>query len=165
MKTSWTTQELEKRRRLAVDRVNAGYSQTEVAAFLGVEPRSVRRWMKAYREGGHDALAAKPRPGRPTHLTPTQADTVLGWFRHSPTTFGFPTELWTARRVAHLIQERFGVDFNHRYLSAWLTQREITPQKPERQARERDQARIDRWIAKDWPRILKKGLAAKRTSS
>jgi transposase len=121
--------------------------------------------MRASREGGQDALAAKPRPGRPTHLTPTQADSVLGWFRHSPATFGFPTELWTAPRVAQLIQERFGVHFNRRYLSAWLTHRGITPQKPEKQARERDQARIDRWIAKDWPRILKKGLAAKPTSS
>lgn len=165
MTTSWTAQELEKRRRLAVDRVNAGYSQTEVAAFLGVEARSVRRWMKAYRQGGDEALAAKPRAGRPAHLTPTQAHTVLGWFGHSPTTFGFPTELWTAPRVASLIQERFGVRFNHRYLCAWLTQRGITPQKPERQARERDQARIDRWITDDWPRILKKGPAAKRTSS
>jgi transposase len=165
MKTSWTTQELEKRRRLAVDRVNAGYSQTEVAAFLGVDPRSVRRWMKAYRAGGDDALAAKPRAGRPAHLTPKQTKTVLDWFRHSPTKFGFPTELWTAPRVAHLIQERFGVHFNQRYLCAWLTNRGITPQKPERQARERDQVRIDRWIVEDWPRILKKGLVAERMSS
>src|SRR5687768_837964 len=100
MKSSWTSQELEKRRRLAVERVEAGYCQVEVAEFLGVSDRSVRRWVKAYRDGGAAALAAKQRPGRPTHLTPTQTQQVLSWFRQSPKTFGFATELWTARRVA-----------------------------------------------------------------
>jgi transposase len=157
MKNSRTAQELENRRCLAVERVNAGYSQTEVAYFLGVDPRSVRRWMKAYRDGGLSSLKAKPRPGRPPTLTGTQVQTVLSWFQQSPKDFGFRTELWTARRVTQLIRERFGVSFNHRYICAWLANHDITPQKPQRQARERDQARIDHWIAVDWPRILKKG--------
>lgn len=164
MKTSWTSQELEKRRRLAMERVNAGYSQVEVAEFLGVSDRSVRRWVKAYRDGGAAALTAKPRSGRPAHLTPEQTREVLGWFRQSPKAFGFATELWTARRVAWLIEKQFGVVFHHRYLNAWLTNRGITPQKPQKQARERDQARIDGWIARDWPRILKKGLPRTPTS-
>lgn len=164
MKTSWTAQELEDRRILAVERVNQGYTQAEVAGFLGVDARSVRRWMQAYRQGGCGALRAKPRPGRPAHLTPQQTQTVLTWFQRSPTDFGFATELWTAKRVASLIQKQFGVSFNHRYLNAWLTDRDITPQKPQKQAREHDQARIDRWVAVDWPRILKKGPNAKPTS-
>jgi transposase len=164
MKTSWTAQELEDRRMLAVERVNQGCTQVEVAKVLGVDPRSVRRWMKAYRDGGTDALRAQPRPGRPPHLNAEQTQTVLGWFRQRPTALGFATELWTAKRVAHLIQKQFGVSFNHRYLNAWLTDRAITPQKPQRRARERDQARIDRWVAQEWPRILKKGLNARPTS-
>jgi transposase len=152
-----TAQELENRRRLAVDRVNAGHLQTQVARILKVSPRSVRRWIRAFREGGDQALEAKPRPGRRCKLTAEQADTVLSWFRQSPKDFGFTTELWTARRVAHLIREHFGVSMNHRYLNAWLTARGITPQKPQRQARERDQAEIERWLREDWPRIQKKG--------
>jgi transposase len=160
-----TVQELENRRRLAVDRVNAGYSQTQVARILKVAPRSVRRWVHAYRQGGDDALQAKPRPGRPGKLTPAQTRTVLGWFRQSPKDFGFTTELWTARRVAQLIDRHFGVAMNHRYLNAWLTARGITPQKPQRQSRERDPAAIERWLREDWPRIQKKGETNTRTSS
>lgn len=152
-----TAQELENRRRDAVDRVNAGYTQTQVAEIFGVTARTVGRWMKAYRQGGDAALKAKPRPGPPPKLTVEQARTVLGWLRQSPTAFGFSTELWTARRIAHLIRQEFGVSMNHRYLNAWLSRRDITPQKPKKQARERDQTRIDRWVAEDWPRILKKG--------
>jgi transposase len=152
-----TAQELENRRRLAVDRVDAGYSQTQVARILKVSPRSVRRWIHAFREGGDDALKARPRPGPPCKLTPEQTETVLGWFRQSPKDFGFTTELWTARRVAQLIQQQFRVSMNHRYLNAWLTQRGITPQKPQRRARERNQAEIERWLREDWPRIQKRG--------
>jgi transposase len=160
-----TAQELENRRRLAVDRVNAGYAQTQVARILKVAPRSVRRWIHAFRRGGDEALQAKPRPGRPCKLTREQTRTVIGWFRQSPKDFGFATELWTARRVARLIDQYFGVSMNPRYLNAWLTARGITPQKPQRQVRERDQAEIERWLREDWPRIQKKGETNTHTSS
>ena len=164
MNTSRTAQELENRRRLAVDRVLEGYSQNAVARFLGVDPRSIRRWMHAYRQTGHDGLRALPRRGRPQKLTAEQTQTVLGWFRRRPIDFGFATDLWTARRVAKLIDRFFGVSLHPRYLSTWLSDRGITPQKPARQPREHDPARIEHWLRHDWPRILKKGLANRPTS-
>jgi transposase len=124
----------------------------------------VGRWMRAYRQGGFEALRSRPRRGRPQKLTAEQTQIVLGWFRKRPTEFGFATDLWTARRVAHLIQRHFGVLLHPRYLSTWLSDRGITPQKPERQARERDPIRIEHWLRHDWPRILKRGLAPMRIS-
>ncbi len=121
--------ELENRRRLAVIRVHEGYSQKDVARFLGVSERSVRRWVADDRREGQAGLAAKPTPGRTPKLTAEQEPVVLGWFRQSPTEFGFPTELWTAPRVAQLIERTFGVKFHPRYLNAWLTARGITPQR------------------------------------
>ena len=49
-------EELERRRRLGVCHVLAGYRQRTVAGFLGVHPSSVCRWMKAYGRGGNGAL-------------------------------------------------------------------------------------------------------------
>jgi transposase len=147
--------ELENRRRLAVTRLLEGYSQAEVARFLGVNLRTVRQWVADYRRSGDTGLAAKAPPGRTPKLSPEQERIVLGWFRKNPTEFGFPTELWTAPRVAQLIERTFGVRFHPRSLNEWLTARDITPQKPRRQARERDQDEIDRWIDEEWPRIQK----------
>jgi len=152
-----TRSEFEHRRRLAVERVLQGYSQVEVAAFLGVDPRSVRRWVAAHRAGGDAALAAKPHPGRPPKLTADQTAVVLAWFRRKPSAFGYDTDLWTARRVAEQIRRHFGVTFHPHHVSAWLLRHDITPQRPQRLARERDQPRIDAWINDDWSRILKKG--------
>jgi transposase len=142
-----------------------GYRTAEVAAFLGVGQRTVRGWVRRWRRGGGPrALRAKAVSGRPPKLTRSQERQVLSWLRRCPTTFGFPTSLWTARRVAWLIEKRFGARFNHRYLSRWLARRNITPQKPARVPRERDQDAIDHWIEHDWPRIKKRRPDAALTS-
>lgn len=153
MRTPGTSSELARRRHLAVSRVLEGHSQQEVAEFLGVSPGSVSGWVKAYRDGGWAALAAKPHRGRPPRLTAEQERQVLSWFSRSPTEFGFANELWTAARVAQVIRRTFGQKFHPRYVSAWLRQRRITPQKPRRQPRERDDRLIDQWLRDDWPRL------------
>jgi transposase len=153
MRTPGTAAELERRRRLAVERVLEGYSQQEVAEFLGISKGTLSGWMKAYREGGWSALACKPHPGRPRRLTSAQEQQVLGWFTRSPTEFGFPNELWTAKRVAQVIAREFSIRFCPRYLSQWLAARRITPQKPRRQPRERNEPAIQAWLRSEWPRL------------
>lgn len=153
MRTRGSAQDLERQRRLAVARVSEGYDAAEVAEFLGVHPSSVRRWWRAYQKHGDAALAAKSVPGRPPKLTPTRERQVLRWLRENPKSFGFATELWTAKRVALLIESRWGVKFHPNYLNAWLTRRNITPQKPEMRAVERNDGRIERWRTHEWPRI------------
>jgi len=147
---------LERRRFLAVQRVEEGHSVAEVAEFLGVTPQAVYLWVAAFRDQGAQGLAAKAVPGRPPKLTPAQEAVVLSWLAESPTRFGFHNELWTAKRVGELIQCRWGITFNSRYLSAWLRQRHVSPQKPQRVASDRDLEVIRRWLEKDWPRIKRK---------
>ena len=155
MRTPGFKEELERRRRLGVSHVLAGYRQRTVAKFLGVHPSSVCRWMKVYRRGGDGALAGRDPSGRPRKLTRRQERQVLGWFRRSPTSFGFPTELWTAARVAQVIYRKWRVKFHPHYLSQWLAERRITPQKPRFQAREHDDDEVQRWLCEEWPRIKK----------
>jgi transposase len=153
MRTRGSVDELERRRLLAVQRVQEGHTQAHVAQFLGVHVRTVGRWIAAYRQDRKCGLAAKPHPGRPPKLTPRQAGLVLGWLRKNPKSFGFATELWTAPRVAEVIQRKFKISFHPRYLNEWLTARDITPQKPQHSARERDEPAIQRWTRYKWPRI------------
>lgn len=164
MGSKGTARELEARRRLAVQRVLDGWSQKDVAAFLGVHPVTVGKWVARHRDQGEAGLAAKPAPGRPPFLAPEQSETVLGWLADLPTRHGFPTDLWTARRVAHLIHERFGVRFHPHYLREWLTKRRHTPQRPARRARQRDAAGAERWAGGDWPAAQKKRRRTTPTS-
>jgi transposase len=165
MRSKGTAAELEARRITAVRRVKEGWSQKDVATFLGVHPVTIAKWVARHREDGNDGLKAKPTPGRPRFLTSDQERKVLGWLDESPTQHGFDTNLWTARRVAELIRKKFGVQFHPNYLREWLSKRNYTPQKPARRARQRDQAAIDRWVAEDWPRIQKRRRKNRPTSS
>lgn len=156
---------MEARRLTAVRRVGDGWSQKDVAEFLGVHPVTVAKWVARHRAGGDDGLKAKPTPGRPRYLAPDQERQVLGWLADPATRHGYPTDLWTARRVADLIRRRLGVRFHPHYLREWLSKRGYSPQKPARRARQRDQEAIDRWVREDWPRIQKRRGRSTPTSS
>src|SRR3978361_2341093 len=108
MRTPGTAAELERRRFLAVERLGQGYSAQEVAEFLGVHIRTVYHWQALSKKKGGRGLEAKPPPGRPRKLDRRRENLVLAWFRKSPREFGFGTELWTARRVAQVIERKWG---------------------------------------------------------
>jgi transposase len=165
MENKGSASELEARRRLAVRRVNEGWKQKDVAAFLGVSTRAVGKWMAAYRASGDEGLKGKPHPGPKPKLSRRQERSVLTWLAKSPQAFGYKTDLWTTRRLAEVIAKRLGVRFNSNYLAAWLTRRDHAPQKPETKAVERDNPAIARWVAEDWPRVKKKRGTSTPTSS
>ncbi len=156
MRSKGSAAELEARRRLAVTRVNQGWKQKEVAAFLGVSLKAVSNWMAAYRTAGQDGLKGKPHPGPKPKLSRRRELSVLAWVAKSPKAFGYQRDLWTTRRLAEVIAKRFGVRFHANYLAEWLTRRDHSPQKPETPAVERDEPAIARWVAQDWPRVKKK---------
>jgi transposase len=158
--TALTPAQKEYRRRLGVERVLAGETQRAVAQFLGVHVVTVSKWMQAYRKAGDAGLARTTSPGRPRFLTPDQEAQVLGWLTQKPTTFGFPTDLGTASRVAQLITQKLGVSFHPNYLREWLTKRNLSPQKPVRRAQQRDEVAITHWLAEEYPKIKKSETAA-----
>ncbi|MGL4461837.1 MAG: winged helix-turn-helix domain-containing protein, partial [Planctomycetia bacterium] len=141
--------------------VDDGLSCAEVARVLGVAVRSVQTWVRRFRDAGAPGLAAKPHPGRPCRLTLEQEREVKAWLQGSALDHGFATEWWTGARVAAIIQRRFGVAYHPRYLCQWLVAHGQSSQKPQREPKERDPARIAAWIAAwvsdEWPRIKKSG--------
>ena len=165
MRSKGSAPALEAVRRRAVQLVSDGQTQADVAFALGVHPVTVAKWMARHRAEGAAGLAAKPTPGRPRYLTPDQDQQVRRWLAQKPTAHGFPTDLWTARRVAELIRRRFGIAFHPHYLRAWLTQRGYSPQRPVRRPRQRNEPAILHWVANDWPRIQKKRATPTLTSS
>ena len=156
MRNQGSPSELEHRRLLAVQRVLDGYTAEEVAEFLEVSPRSVRRWVAAYRQGGEPRLRSRPVSGRPPKLTLLQEKIIRRWIKASPTEHGFDTELWTAPRLCQLICQEFDVQLHPDYFGVWLRRRGFTPQKPQRVPRRRDSKAIAAWLESDWPRIKKR---------
>jgi transposase len=85
-----TLTELRKR---GVAAVQSGESPMQVAAALGVNLRTLFRWLALYRRGGWDQLDARRRGGRPPKLD----GRAQRWFGLSEQRFGL--DKWHLCRV------------------------------------------------------------------
>lgn len=149
--------ELQVRRCIAGRLLEEGKGIREIARLVGVSPSSVERWKQALRQGGMEALRARPHPGRRPRLTPQQKTSLAAILRRGPRAAGFATDLWTLERVAQVIERHFGVRYHPGHVWHILRQMGWSCQKPERRARERDEAAIARWREQEWPEIKKRG--------
>jgi transposase len=140
----------------AVKAVQGGMKQVIVAKVFGVTRQAVGKWMKAYREGGMDALAAKPQ-GRPKtggRLRGYQAATIVNLItdRH-PEQLKLPFVLWTRQAVRTLIRRKFRIRVSLSTVGRYLARWGFTPQKPLRRAYERDPKAVERWLQEEYPVI------------
>jgi transposase len=151
-----TPDELERRRRRAVELVRQGERPAQVARFLGVHRSSVSRWRAAADHGGDAALAARPHPHRPPHLSGDQLHRLEALLARGAQAHGWPNGLWTTARVAELIRRHFGIGYHPDHVGRFLRQRlGWSVQMPRRRARERDAAAIRHWQAVEFPRIAR----------
>jgi transposase len=156
MRPKGTSAELEQRRRHAVAMLGRGMKPAAVAKVLRTSVVSVGRWRQAAEAGGRSALAARPSAGRPPKLSAGRRRQLLGMLARGPARYGFRTELWTLARVARVIFLRWGVSYHPSQVWRILRASGWSCQKPERRARERDEAAVARWRRVDWPRIKKR---------
>jgi len=152
MRPHGSPESLERRRHRALAVLREGFLPVEVARKLKVDRRSVRRWRASHDAEGIEGIAAKPVPGRPRKLTDPQRAALGRLLLGGAEAQGFPTNLWTCARVAAVIRRRFRVRYHPHHVARLLHALGFSPQKPERRARERDEAEIQRWVKEEWPR-------------
>lgn len=156
MRPVGTSHDLEVRRRLAVQLLEEqALSAAEVAESVGATERTVRRWSQQAREGGEEALAAKPHPSPPSKLNDQQRTELVQIMLQGAQAAGFTNDTWTCARVAEVVEREFGVEYDLGHLSRILRSLDFTPQLPQRVPKERDPEAVDRWRRDDWPRIKK----------
>lgn len=150
-------------RQKAIKAVLDGKKQVEVARIFGVTRQAVGKWVKAYREQGSHALKAQKR-GRPKggSLLPWQAAQIARTIvDRCPDQLKLPFYLWTREAVAQLIERRFGIRLSLWTVGRYLRRWGFTPQKPVRQAFERDPEAVRRWLEQDYPAIRKQATREK----
>jgi transposase len=148
--------ELERRRRRAVRLVQAGHSLSAVARMVGAAVSAVWQWRETWRRKGEPGLKARPTPGRPPKLTARQRQRLPRLLGLGARRYGYPNDLWTARRIAALIEHEFRVGYHPAQVSRILAQLGFSYQKPERRALERNEAAIAHWKRYRWVEIKKK---------
>jgi transposase len=127
----------------------------EVAKEVGASISSVFRWQQAFRKNGAKGLEGVPATGRPPKLSPRQKGKLINLLMRGPVAFGYATDLWTTRRVAEVIGREFRIDYHPNHIWRILVGLGWSCQKPERRARERDEAAIEDWKKGRWAAIKK----------
>ena len=145
---------LEEMRIRTVKRIQDGESPEIIARVLGVDRSTVYDWLARYRRGGWNGLKAKPLSGRPPKLDGKKLrwvyDTVT---RKNPLQLKFAFALWTREMVAKLIKDKFHIVLSAVSVGRLLAQLGITCQKPLHRAQERDEALVQQWLKKEYPKI------------
>ena len=158
---------LEKRRFQAIRLFEQGRNQSEIARQVNVVRQTVGRWVQQYRAQGRRALRKAGRAGRKPRLNEKQRHQLKRLLLAGPERLGYETPLWTCPRVAHLIEQQFGVRYHEGHVWKILVRLGWSPQRPVGRARERNEEQIQHWKKRVWPALKKKrsGKGASWSSS
>ena len=145
---------LEALRIRAVRRIEQGESPEMVIKALGMNRRTIYKWIARYRERGVDGLRATPLSGRPLKISGAK----LQWiFRtvvtKNPLQLRFPFALWTREMVKELIERKYGIKLSVISVGRLLKKLGLSCQKPLMRAFQQDQAMVQQWIEEDYPKI------------
>jgi transposase len=147
---------LEKRRMQAARLLKKGIHEAEVARRVGAHRQSVNRWVKQLEESGIAGLKKAGRAGRKPRLSEKELENIREALKRGPEALGYETGLWTAWRVADLIERECGVQYHPGHVWKILKQLGWSCQRPTGRALERDEEAIRRWKKKRWPELKKK---------
>lgn len=155
---------LEEMRRIAISRVQGGESQRAVAASLQVHWNTVAKWMRAFRQGGLDAVASRKASGPKPKLTERQIArvrrTIIG---KDPRQLNFGVALWTLPVVAQLIERQCAVALHETTVGRLLRRLGLTPQRPVRRSFLRDEEEIRAWMSTEFPAIVRQARRRQAT--
>jgi transposase len=145
---------LEQLRLRAVRQIEQGAHPEDVAAALGMTRAAIYGWLAKDREGGLEALKARPVPGRPPSLSGAQlqrlSTLVVG---NDPRQLQFSFGLWTRAMVRELIGREFAVRLSAPSVGRLLRKLGLSPQRPLSRAYQQNHEAVARWKAETYPAI------------
>src|ERR1700680_3008131 len=121
---------LERRRMRAASLLAQGLSQSEVARRVGAHRQSVSKWAAELQAKGRAGLKQAGRAGRKPRLSAEQISQVEHGLKRGPQALGYESSLWTANRVAHLIEQESGVSYHPGHVWKILRQLGWSCQRP-----------------------------------
>jgi transposase len=145
---------LEQLRIRAVRQIEQGAHPEDVAAALGMTRAAVHSWLANYREGGLEALKARPVPGRPPRLSGGQLqrlDTLV--VSNDPRQLRFAFALWTRAMIRELIRREFGAALSEVSVGRLLRKLGLSPQRPLYRAYQQNPEAVARWKAETYPQL------------
>lgn len=148
----------------AVQLVEAGESPEKVIKTFGFHRSAIYQWIAKYREGGTEALKARPITGRPMTLNGQQLQWIYKTIvDDNPLQLKFEFALWTREMVRDLIYRKFDQKLSLVSVGRLLKRLGFSPQKPLHRAYQQNPKLVLEWQAIELPRIISMAKATKAT--
>jgi transposase len=153
----------EERRRIAFRMFQRRVPKATIARQLGVSYVTVWRWETRWTAEGPDAWREHEHPGSEKRITPKQQKALLALLKRGARAYGYPTDLWTLKRVAEVIRKEYGVEYTLSGVWRVLRALGLSAQVPLTIALERDERYIRRWRRVQWPAIAEEARRRRAT--
>jgi transposase len=107
-----------------------GRPRQDIAADLGVNRRTVTRWVNAYCDAGLDGLRPKTAKGIPGKIPASLADEVRGWVIGGPAGQGLDRANWTHEELADHLLKTHGIRTSRSAVQRFCSGIGIRPYRP-----------------------------------
>jgi transposase len=146
-------QALEYMRLQSIKLYKQGKEIKEISEFFGITLDAVYKWIRKYKIEGKKGLRMKKARGANPKLNNEDKKQIFSWLKKSAMEFGFETPLWDCKRIQRMIKLK--LDKSIATSNLWETLRRwgLTPQKPEKDAVEKKQWKVYKWLREEWPKI------------
>jgi transposase len=119
------------RDRLQIVRLaHRGRPHQDIAADLGITPRTVQRWLNAYLDGGIDALVPRKARGRDPAIPAHLAGEIRRWVIEGPAAQGLDRANWTHAELADHLRKTHGITASRSAMQRFCRQHEIRLYRP-----------------------------------
>jgi transposase len=119
------------RDRLQIVRLaHRGRPHQDIAADLGLTPRTVPRWLNAYLERGLDGLRPRKAKGRQPAIPTGMAHEIRRWVIEGPSAQGLDRANWTHAELADHLRKTHGLTASRSALQRFCRQHGIRPYRP-----------------------------------
>ena len=144
-------------RRQAIKLYESGMRKGKIAEQLDVYRNAIGKWIRLYSEGGKSALKAQkrgPKQGSLMQLAQKDQKRIRKIITDKyPEQLKLSFALWTREAVGQLIEQLTTQKLDLRQVGRYLKRWGFTPQRPTRQAYQRNEKHVEQWLNEDYPAI------------
>lgn len=141
------------------------HTSSEISALLDVSRSKVSEWLKIFDEQGVDGLLEGERSGRPCLMSDLQKILLCDIIDSGPIAYGLVSGIWTAKIIAGVIQDEFGINYHVSHVCRLLHEFGFSVQSPKRVLARADAEKRAKWTSKTYPTIKKKPSVKTHVSS
>jgi transposase len=135
---------------------DAGWSAPRIGRHLRIGQKRVRHWIRAFQEGGFDALADKPHLGQQSSLAPE----VMASIRAE---IGKKERTWTAQQIADWVAEQFSLRLTADWVGKLLRRAKLSYKRTSRSVKHKQDPEQVKAKAEELAELEKGAMPSRRT--